>query len=181
MVGARAVEGLYGPCPRRPQALPPVGWRLPAGPVADYLAGAAAKVDSAVEEHWALARSGASLAGPPGRAGQGGPGAGPGPRRPAPGPGAPTGPGSKAGRRPWPRSFVPCGTGVGQRCRLSARLSELSTQLEGVVASAGELVARAGAAGADLSSLSSELASLTKALDEARGIMATAPPGDPGS
>ena len=64
---------------------------------------------------------------------------------------------------------------------LSARLSELSTQLEGVVASAGELVAGAGAAGTDLSSLSSELASLSKAMDEARGLMATAPPGDPGS
>ncbi len=64
---------------------------------------------------------------------------------------------------------------------LSARLAGLSAQLEGVVASSGQLVAGAGVAGADLSSLASELASLSKALDEARGIMAAAPPGDAGN
>ena len=42
----------------------------PPGTVADYLAGAIAKVDGAVEEEWALARSGASMAGPAGRADQ---------------------------------------------------------------------------------------------------------------
>ena len=62
--------------------------------------------------------------------------------------------------------------------QLSARLSELCAQLEAVVASSGQLVAGAGAAGPDLSSLASELTSLSKALDEARGIMAAAPPGD---
>ena len=64
---------------------------------------------------------------------------------------------------------------------LSARLSELSTQLEGVVASAGELVAGAGAAGTDVSLLASELAALSQAMNEARGLMATAPPGEAGS
>ena len=39
----------------------------PPGPVAGYLANAVTKVDAAVDEHWALARSGAALAEPAGR------------------------------------------------------------------------------------------------------------------
>lgn len=92
----------------------------PPGVLADYLAGAVPKVDGAVDEAWALARSGASVPGPPG-------------------------------------------------AELSARLAELSTRLEGVVASSGRLVAGAGA-GTELSSLSSGLESMSQALDEARAV-----------
>jgi hypothetical protein len=147
----------------------------PPGVVADYLSGAIPKVDSAVEEAWVLARSGASLSGPPGRAEQitreldqvhaARPRAGPPERAQLDS--------REAALASELRSLRRTGSVSAQ---LSARLSELSTQLEGVVASSGQLVAGAGAAGADLSSLSSELGSLSKALDEARGIMATVPP-----
>ena len=152
----------------------------PPGTMADYLTGAVATVDKAVEEQWALARSGASMVGAAG------------------------------GRTMWPRSWTrstPPSPGPGEPSRaqlesreaslaselrslrrtesvssaLSARLSELSTQLEGVVASAGELVAGAGAAGTDVSLIASELAALSQAMNEARGLMATAPPGEAGS
>jgi hypothetical protein len=149
----------------------------PPGTVADYLAGAAVKVDGAVEEEWALARSGASLTGPSGRADQ------------------------LAQELDQVHVALSRAGGADQArlesreaalaselrslrqmesvsADLSARLAGLSAQLEGVVASSGQLVAGAGVAGADLSSLTSELASLSKALDEARGIMAAAPPGD---
>jgi hypothetical protein len=148
----------------------------PPGTVADYLAGSAVRLDGAVEEVWALARSGASLSGPSGRA-------------------------DKVAQE-LDQVHAALSSGAAERAslenreallaselrslrrtesvsaQLSARLSELTAQLEGVVASSGELVAKAGAGGEDLASLSSELASLSKALDEARGIMATAPPGD---
>ncbi len=90
----------------------------PPGPMADYLAGAAATMDNAVEEQWTLARSGASMAGPTGRA-----------DKVAQEldqvhtalsrAGAPTGPSSRAGRRPWPRNFVLCGerSRSAMRCR----------------------------------------------------------------
>ncbi len=146
------------------------------GTVADYLAGSITKVDGAVEEEWALARSGASMAGPAGRADE------------------------LAQELDRVHLALPRAAGADRlplenreaalaselrslrqsqavSAQLSARLAELSAQLEGVVASAGQLVAVAGLAGGDLSSLSSELASLSKALDEARGIMAAAPPG----
>jgi hypothetical protein len=152
----------------------------PPGTVADYLGGAGVKVDSAVEEQWALARSGASLTGPAGR-------------------------GEKVAQEldqvhvAMSRAAGPDRLQLESReaalaselrslrqmesvsAQLSARLSDLTAQLEGVVASSGQLVAGAGAAGADLSSLSSELASLSKALDEARGIMAASPPAEGGS
>ena len=147
----------------------------PPGPVADYLANSVAKVDAATEEHWALAKSGAGLVDPPGR----------------------TEGAAKALEEVQAELLQARGA---NRARLESRegelasqlrsfrhlesvsaqisnhLSELSSQLEGVVASAGELVASAGAAGADLSTLSSELSSLTGALDEARRIMAAPPP-----
>jgi hypothetical protein len=162
----------------------------PAGTVADYLSGSAVKVDGAVEEVWALARSGAALSGPSGRAdkvaqeldqvhsaqsraaqsraGQSG-----------------TDAADRASLESREASLASELRSLRRTesvgAELSARLAELTAQLEGVVASAGELVAEAGAAGADLSSLSSELASLSKALDEARGIMASAPPADTNS
>jgi hypothetical protein len=149
----------------------------PPGTVADYLAGSAAKVDSAVEEEWALARSGAAVAGPTGRVNQ------------------------LAEQLDQVHVALSRAQGVDRAplesheatlaselrslrqseavgAQLSDRLSELCAQLEAVVVSAGQLVAGAGGAGADLSVLGSELASLSKALDEARGIMAAAPPGD---
>ncbi len=151
----------------------------PPGAVADYLAGAIGKVDNAVEEGWALARSGASLSGPPGRADQvaheleqvhaslsrsGG-----------------TNRTELESRESALASELRSLRRMGSvSAQLSARLSELTAQLEGVAASAGQLMAGAGAAGDDLSSLTSELESLTKALDEARGVMATAPPGPAG-
>jgi hypothetical protein len=149
----------------------------PPGTVADYLAGAASKVDSAVEEEWALARSGAAVAGPTGRANQvaeeldqvhlalsRAQGADRAPLETR-----------EATLASELRSLRQSEAVSGQ---LSARMSELCAQLEAVVASSAQLVAGTGAAGPDLSSLASELASLSKALDEARGIMAAAPPGD---
>jgi len=154
----------------------------PPGPVSGYLTAAVAKVDAAVEEQWALARSGAAIAGPPGRA-------------------------EKVTReldqvQAQLRDRADLGA---ERANLAAReeglaselrslrsteaasaqmasqLSALCSQLEGLVAAAGRLVATAGAAGADLGGLSSELTSLAGALDEARRIMASAPPGQPAS
>ncbi len=152
----------------------------PPGTMADYLTGAVATVDKAVEEQWALARSGASMVGPAGRA-------------------------DNVAQELDQVHTALSRAGGAERAQLesreaslaselrslrrtesvssalSARLSELSTQLEGVVASAGELVAGAGAAGTDVSLLASELAALSQAMNEARGLMATAPPGEAGS
>ncbi len=152
----------------------------PPGTVADYLAGAITKVDGAVEEEWALARSGASMAGPAGRVDQlaqeldrvhvamsRAAGADRVPLE------------SREAALASELRSLRQNEAVG--AQLSARLAELSAQLEGVVALAGQLLAAAGVAGADLSSLSSELASLSKALDEARGIMAAAPPAGSGN
>jgi hypothetical protein len=147
----------------------------PAGPVADYLASAGARVDIAVEEHWALARSGASLDGPPGR-------------------------GAKVGEELSQVQSALSRTGGADRSQLesreaalaselrslrrmetastqlAARLAALTAQLESLVADAGQLVASTGEAAADLTSLSSELTSLSSALDETKRLMATAPP-----
>jgi hypothetical protein len=147
------------------------------GAVADYLAGAVGKVDGAVEEGWALGRSGASLSGPPGRADQ--------LARELDQVHATLARAAAEDRAQLESREAALASELRALRRteavgaqLSARLSELSAQLEGVVASAGQLVAGAGAAGTDLSSLSSELGSLNKALDEARGVMASTPPGD---
>jgi hypothetical protein len=152
----------------------------PPGTVADYLTGAAAKVDSAVEEEWALARSGAAITGPTGRAEQ--------LAQELDQVHVALSRAGRSDRAPLESREAALASELRSlrqteavSAQLSARLSELSTQLEGVVASSGQLVAGAGAAGGDLSSLSSELASLSKALDEARGIMAATPPGDAGN
>lgn len=147
------------------------------GPVAGYLAGAVPKVDAAVEEQWALARSGAALGGPPGRVAkvtqelsdvqsalrqtEGAERAMLGGREDA-----------LAAELRSLRHTEAVST------QISARLSVLCTQLEGLVAAAGELVATTGAAGADLGNLSAELTSLAGALDEAKSIIATTPRGE---
>ena len=134
-----------------------------------------ARVDIAVDEHWALAQSGAALTGPPGRAEK------------------------VAQDLAQVQQALATASGVERSelesresalaselrslrhvealsAQMSSRLSDLTVQLVSLVADAGELVATAGAAGADLSSLSAELTSLTRSLDEARRLMATAPP-----
>jgi hypothetical protein len=152
----------------------------PPGTVADYLAGSITKVDGAVEEEWALARSGTSMAGPAGRADQ--------LAQELDRVHVALSRADGADRLPLESREAALASELRSlrqseavSAQLSARLAELSAQLEGVVASSGQLVAAAGVAGGDLSSLSSELASLSKALDEARGIMAAAPPGSPGN
>jgi len=151
----------------------------PPGAVADYLAGAAPKVDAAVEEEWALARSGASMTGPPGRADQVAHELAQVQSSLSKAQGADRGP-FEARESALASELRSLRSMEAVSNQLSARLSELSAQLEGVVAASGTLVAGAGAAGTDLSTLSSELTSLTRALDEAKSIMATAPPGDGG-
>jgi hypothetical protein len=152
----------------------------PPGTVADYLAGSITKVDGAVEEEWALARSGTSMAGPAGRADQ--------LAQELDRVHVALSRADGADRPPLESREAALASELRSlrqseavSAQLSARLAELSAQMEGVVASSGQLVAAAGVAGGDLSSLSSELASLSKALDEARGIMAAAPPGSPGN
>ena len=147
----------------------------PPGPVADYLSNTVAKVEVAVQEQWALARSGATLVGPPGRATKVAQELGQVQASLRQSGGADR---SLLGSREEAlaselRSLRHLETVSTQ---VAERLSILCTQLEGVVASAGELVASAGSAGADLGTLSSELASLTRALEETKRIMAAPPP-----
>jgi peptidoglycan hydrolase CwlO-like protein len=136
------------------------------------MAGAVAKVDAAVEEQWALARSGAALAAPTARVAkvaeelndvQGS-------LRATDGADKAVLAGREEALAAELRSLRRTESVSTQ---ISARLSTLCAQLEALVASAGELVASAGTAGDDLDSLGSELASLTGALDEAKRIMAT--------
>lgn len=150
----------------------------PPGLVADYLGSAVSKVDAAVDEQWALARSGAALAGPPGRLEK------------------------VAQDLAQVQAQLRRTEGAGRSAlttreealaselrslrhteavsaEISSQLAALSAQLEGLVAAAGQLMGAAGVAGADLGGLSSELASLTGALDEARRIMATSPSPPP--
>ena len=126
----------------------------PPGTVADYLAGAITKVDGAVEEEWALARSGASMTGRAGREDQ--------LAQELDRVHVAMSRAAGADRMPLESREAALASelrslrqseAVG--AQLSARLAELSAQLEGVVASSGQLVAGAGVAGADLSSLSS--------------------------
>ena len=147
----------------------------PPGPVADYLTGATARVDAAVEEHWALAQSGAALAGPPGRAEKVAEELGQVQRALSIASAAERAElqGRESALASELRSLRHLESVSAQ---MSSRLSDLTVQLVSLVADAGELVAMAGAAGADLSSLSSELTSLTRSLDEARRLMAAAPP-----
>ena len=145
------------------------------GPVAGYLAGALPKVDAVVEEQWALARSGAALAGPAGRAAK------------------------VAHELSEVQDAVRSHDGAERSqftsreealaaelrslrhteaagLQISERLSVLCGQLEGLVAAAGALVATSGAAGAELGDLSTELASLAGALDEVKRIMGSSSP-----
>jgi hypothetical protein len=147
----------------------------PPGPVASYLANALNKVGAAVEDQWALARSGAALAELPGRS-------------------------EKVAHElaqvqaeirnsPGDKALLTSREEVlaselrslrhteAISARMSSQLSALCAQLEGLVAGAGLLVGNESASGADLSTLSSELDSLSGALDEAKRIMATSPPG----
>jgi hypothetical protein len=148
---------------------------FPPGPVADYLSHALDQVESAVEEYWALARSGAALAGPPGRSqrvaqelgsAQAGAAATQGADRAA----LESGEDALASELRSLRHLDSVATQV------SAQLATLSARLEGVVAAAGELMVSAGVPGADLSDVSSQLTSLTRSLEEARRILPPAPP-----
>jgi hypothetical protein len=148
----------------------------PPGIVAEYLSGAVAKVDGAVEEQWALVRSGAALEGPPGRA-----------QRVAEELAQVQADLLHAGGAD--RSLLASREEAlasqlrsvrhteAVSAQVSGRLSALCAQLEGVVAAGAGLVVEAGEAGADLAAVSSELASLSGALEEARRMMATPPPG----
>lgn len=142
----------------------------PPGPVSDHLAGALPKVEGAVADQWALARSGAALSGAPGR-----------PQKVADElreaqhalaqvSGADRGPlevreSALASQLRSLRQMEAVGT------EISARVSALVSQLESVVAMAGELVAATGQPGADLASLSAELNSLIRAMDEAKAML----------
>jgi len=152
----------------------------PPGTLADYLAGAVGKVDAAVEEQWALARGGAALAEPPARTervtreleqvqgqlrGQ-------------------TELGAKrvtlASREEALASELrSLRRSEAVSAQISSQLSTLTSQLEGLVAAAGQLVGSAGGAAGDMAALASELASLVGALEEAKRIVATAPPSQP--
>jgi hypothetical protein len=148
--------------------------------VADYLSHALAQVESAVEEYWALARSGAALAGSPGRsqkvaqeldAAQTVAAAAQGADRAV----VESGEDALASELRSLRHLDSVATQV------SAQLSTLSGQLEGLVAAAGELVVSAGIPGADLSLVSSQLTSLARALEETRRILPAPAPGEPAS
>ena len=147
----------------------------PPGVVAEYLGNVNTKVDLVVEEQWGLARSGAALSGPPGRSEKlsqdlaqvqaqlrhtGG-----------------------ADRAPLASREEALASELRSlrhteavSAQISSQLATLCAQLEGLVASAGQILGSAGTAGADLVSLSNELASLLGALDEARHITPAPPP-----
>lgn len=149
----------------------------PPGPVADYLSASLPKLDAAVHDQWSLARSGAALSGAPGR------------------------PQKVADELEEAQRALRHVSGADRRqlevkesalasqlrslrqmeavgTEISARLSALVSQLESVVASAGELVATASASGAGLYALSAELDALVRALDEAKGSLPPSAPDD---
>jgi hypothetical protein len=138
------------------------------GPVADHLKAMLGALDTAVQEHWALAQAGAALAGSPGRAErvsqelarvQGLLSRSEGANRAA----LATQEQALASEL---RSLRQTEAVAGEA---SLRLGTSCSQLEAVVAAAGRLVTAAGApAASDLASLQTELASLTAALEEAR-------------
>ncbi len=149
----------------------------PPGPVADYLSNALAQVESAVEEYWALARSGAALAGPPGRshkvaqeldAAQSVAAAAQGAEKAV----------LESGEDALASELRSLRHLDSVAALVSARLSTLSAQLESLVAAAGELVVSAGIPGADLSVVASQLTNLTRALEETRRIMPAPAPGE---
>jgi hypothetical protein len=148
----------------------------PPGTVADYLSNTLGQVDSAVEEYWALARSGAALAGSPGRS-----------QKVARE--LDTAQKAAASAQGAERAVLESGEDAlaselrslrhldSVAAQVAAQLSTLSAQLEGLVAAAGELVVSAGTPGADLSLVSSQLTSLTRALEETRRILPAPAPG----
>ena len=77
----------------------------PPGPVADYLTGATARVDAAVEEHWALGQQRRGPGRAAGASRKGGRGAGPGPESPFHRPVRRNEPSCRGVKRPWPLSF----------------------------------------------------------------------------
>ncbi|GEM_PF-1837097 len=180
------------------QRLGQLAGTCPPGPVADQLQQVAAGCAQPVQELWQLARGGAALAGPSGRtekvaeqlravqaalvAARARPGGQvPGEARPA----VPAGGQGQAGAQ----GGQPSGPGLaGLEAREAAlaselrsarrldevasdvagRLEALCSQLEGLVATAGELALSAGGAGADLGILSLRLSALNEALRDAR-------------
>lgn len=151
----------------------------PPGPVAEYLSANVPRVDAAVQEQWALARSGAALMGAPGR-----------PQKVAEElreAQRALGQVSGADRAPLEVKESALASqlrslrqmeAVGNE--ISSRLAALAAQLEGVVASAGELVAGAGASGPQLAALAAEINALSQALDEAKGMLPGPVAGDGG-
>jgi hypothetical protein len=135
------------------------------------------QVESAVVEYWALARSGAALAGAPGRsqkvaqeldAAQAVTAAAQGADRAV----------LESGEDALASELRSLRHLDSVAMQVSAQLSTLGAQLESLVAAAGELVVSAGVPGADLSVVSSQLTSLTRALEETRRIMPGSAPGE---
>jgi hypothetical protein len=149
----------------------------PPGPVADYLSHTLGQVESAVEEYWALARSGAALAGAPGRsqkvaqeldAAQTMAGSAHGADRAV----------LESGEEALASELRSLRHLDSVAAQVSAQLSTLSAQLEGLVAAAGELVVSAGVPGADLSVVAFQLTSLARALEETRRMLPAPAPGE---
>jgi hypothetical protein len=145
----------------------------PSGPVADYLIGQIPKVDAAVQEQWALVRSGSSLVGAPGRPQKVAEELNEAQKALARVSGADRGPlevrqSALASQLRSLRQMELVGSQV------SSHLAALVAQLEGVVASAGELVASAEVSGPDMATLSAELSALVRALDEAKRMLPSA-------
>jgi hypothetical protein len=151
---------------------------LPAGLAATHLAEALSTVDAVVEEHWAIARSGAAIAGRPGQAEKVAADLAAVQARRA----APSGSEREAllaQEESLASQLRAARRAEAAAARVAARLGELSAQLEGLVAAAAELVANAGPEGSrseDLGALSSRLTLLSQGLEEARRIAA---PGAP--
>jgi hypothetical protein len=149
------------------------------GAVAEHLAGVSSHMDSALEELWSLARGASVLAGPPGRAQQA--------ALELQAVQADLARAQGAARFALEsresvlasqlRSVRRLDTVAGQ---VSERMAAICSKLEGLVATAGELVLTAGAAGADLGPLSLELSSLNAALEDAKRSLParTDAPGD---
>jgi len=149
----------------------------PAGVVAERLAIMVTSTDETVEQLWGLVRAGAVLAGPPGRA-----------EKAAQDLQAVqaallhAGGSSGHGRADLESRESALASELRSARRLEAvagqvsgRLDALCSQLEGLVATEGELVLGAAGVGADLGSLSMQLSALNEALGEA---MRSIPPAE---
>lgn len=140
------------------------------GAVSDYLVVNLPKVEQAVQDQWALARSGAALGPAQGEAQK--------VARELTEAEAALDGAAGADRRPLAAreaSLAAHLRSLRQReavsADISARLSAAVSQLESLVAMAGELVGTAGAPGAPLATLQSEMAALVKGLEEAKGVV----------